>query len=60
LKIKKELRTNWKYNIWKIEIKGWNWKQIKYLQSDHEEKLEIKRKMTKFKIPRTKRIKLSF
>ena len=39
----KKMRTKLKKNnISQLEIKGWNWKQIKILQRDQEKKLKIK------------------
>jgi len=43
-----------KNNIWQIRIERWNWKQIKLLQNDQEQKSEVKRIRIEVKIPTTK------
>ena len=44
--------------IWQIEMEGWNWKQIEFLQKSQETKLEIKRIKIEVGISTIKRVKL--
>jgi hypothetical protein len=44
--------------IWQIEMEGWNWKQIEFLQKSQETKLEIKRIRIEVGISTIKRVKL--
>jgi hypothetical protein len=44
--------------IWQIEMEGWNWKQIEFLQKSQETKLEIKRIRIEVEISTIKRVKL--
>ena len=44
--------------IWQIEMEGWNWKQIEFLQKSQETKLEIKRIRIEVEISTIKMIKL--
>jgi hypothetical protein len=51
----KRIRTQLKKNnIWQIRIERWNWKQIKFLQKDQEQKSEVKRIRIEVEIPTTK------
>ena len=57
----KKMRTKLKKNnISQLEIKGWNWKQIKILQRDQEKKLKIKIIRTEVEISIYKRTTLRF
>ena len=44
--------------IWQIEMEGWNWKQIEFLQKSQETKLEIKRIRIEVEISIIKMVKL--
>jgi hypothetical protein len=44
--------------IWQIEMEGWNWKQIEFLQKSQETKLEIKRIRIEVEISTIKMVKL--
>jgi hypothetical protein len=44
--------------IWQIEMEGWNWKQIEFLQKSQETKLEIKRIRIEVEISIIKIVKL--
>jgi hypothetical protein len=55
------MRTKLKKNyISQLEIKGWNWKQIKILQRDQEKKLKIKIIRTEVEISIYKRTTFRF